>query len=210
MLFLMVAVFAKSCTGSRFHEIAGVVLVFLFVVHHVLNRRWCLTFFKGKYGLRRILSNIVNSILLVAILLTTITAVPISGTVFAFLDIDNGMLVSQIHVMSGVWLLILVSVHLGLRWKMVLVCVRARFIGTSVGVWCVLRLLVLFFVFCGIYASCRRNIGSKLVMYYTFDFSRGENFWTSFAFDYFAIIILYASITHYAIRLINDKDNDNT
>lgn len=50
MTILMIVVMSYQATGNLFHEVAGVILLILFVVHNILNRKWYKNILKGKYS----------------------------------------------------------------------------------------------------------------------------------------------------------------
>jgi len=48
---------AYRFNGNTFHEVAGISLFVLFIVHNILNRRWYKTIFRGKMNICRILNS---------------------------------------------------------------------------------------------------------------------------------------------------------
>ena len=54
MTVLLPFLMAYSLIGEAFHEVVGTAIFVLFIVHHLLNRRWYGALFKGKYNARRI------------------------------------------------------------------------------------------------------------------------------------------------------------
>lgn len=86
--------------SNEYHEILGICLFILFIIHHILNIRWYKTIFKGKYTFTRVLFIIVNFLLLLTILGIFISAVLISAHVFQFLNIPTANLGRQLHLFS--------------------------------------------------------------------------------------------------------------
>jgi hypothetical protein len=88
----------------------------LLIVHHILNRKWSASLFKGKYGAYRIVSTAVNALLLVSIVLTAVCGISMSAHAVPFL---YGMLpvsfVRQFHLAMSDWSFVLMGVHLGLH-----------------------------------------------------------------------------------------------
>lgn len=60
---------AYSLIGEMFHEIVGTLIFFLFIIHHVLNRKWSVFLFKGKCSAGRIFRTVVNALLFVFMIL---------------------------------------------------------------------------------------------------------------------------------------------
>ena len=69
MTVMMPLLMAYSLIGELFHEIAGSLIFILFIVHHILNRKWYSNVAKGKYNARRIFQTILNMLLLIFMIL---------------------------------------------------------------------------------------------------------------------------------------------
>ena len=61
VLFLLMGM---HLTGQMWHEISGTVCFGLFVVHHILNRRWLKGLLKGKYPALRVMQTQSSSLML--------------------------------------------------------------------------------------------------------------------------------------------------
>lgn len=72
---------AYKATGNAVHEVLGMFLFVLFFLHTILNWRWYAALPKGTYNKRRIISTVVNLLLLVCMLATIATVPVISRTV---------------------------------------------------------------------------------------------------------------------------------
>jgi hypothetical protein len=118
MAVLVLIVMDYRFIGNTIHEILGLLATSLFIVHNaVWNRRWYLTIFKGKMNLHRLLNMVVNLLLLVMMLLLIVTAVLISQTIFSMVSFNGNIVAHQLHRMAAYWCFILVSIHLGLHWE---------------------------------------------------------------------------------------------
>lgn len=198
---VMLVVMAYQLTENSTHEVLGLLLLLLFIIHQFLNRQWYQHLFQGRYTTRRIIGITVNLFMLLAILTIITTALPISRTVFAFLKIQNGMLVAQIHIFAAYWLFILLSIHLGLHGDTIINKLE-RSAGTKTLeknflLRIALRMLILVIAIYGMYSSGNRNIGSKLIMYSTFDTWRLNDSLLGFLTDYLSIMLLYFSGAYY-------------
>ena len=93
--------------------------------HHALNFGWHRSLFRGKYMPVRAMQTLVNPLLLAAMLGTMVSAVILSREVFAFLLISGGIALARpMHIFCSFWSFVLMALHLGLHWKMVLGMVR--------------------------------------------------------------------------------------
>lgn len=117
LLFLM----GYHFWGEALHEWVGAGMFILFIVHHILNRNWYKTLFKGKYHAMRILTLCIDFLVLVSMLAQMYSGIVMSRYVFDFLPSIGGMsLARRLHILGAYWGYILMSLHLGLHWNMVL------------------------------------------------------------------------------------------
>lgn len=116
MLVLLVLMYRKQVISLAFHEIGGLALIGLFVVHHLVNMRWIgavtrRLFAKETPGLVRA-RYLVDVLLLVSFLAVGITGVLISKTLFSFRIAGNA---KTLHYFASAISIILMGVHLGLH-----------------------------------------------------------------------------------------------
>lgn len=102
-------------TEWRLHECLGTAMCVGVVLHHVINRRWFLSLGKGKYNLARVLTTVVDMLLLVDVVLLLVSGVCISLYVFAWTNLCDLHLpaMQQLHLCAGYWALVLMGLHLG-------------------------------------------------------------------------------------------------
>ena len=55
MTLLIIFVMSYQAVENVFHEIAGILLFLLFLIHNILNRKWYKNILRGKYTRFRIL-----------------------------------------------------------------------------------------------------------------------------------------------------------
>ena len=121
LLFLM----GYQFWGEAPHGWVGAGMFLLFVAHHLLNGRWHKTLFKGKYSALRTVTLCVDLLLLLAMLAQMYSGIVMSRYVFAFLPGTGGMsLARRLHILGAYWGFLLMSVHLGLHWNMILGMLR--------------------------------------------------------------------------------------
>ncbi|WP_233426204.1 DUF4405 domain-containing protein [Paenibacillus massiliensis] len=209
MTILMVVEMAYHFTGNMFHEIFGVSIFILFIIHNILNRKWYQSIFKGKMNIRRVLTITINLLLLVTMAVLIISAIPISRTVFAFIPIENGIIVRQIHTLAAYWGLILIALHIGMHWIMIIGAARKLTGITDKNKirTIALRVFAVLIVVYGVQASLDRNVGPKLILYYTFDnWEQNSNqSGMKVLLDHLMIMGIYIAGTHYALKLIPKK-----
>ena len=117
LLFLM----GYQFWGDVAHEWAGAGMLVLFMIHHLLNLGWHKNLLRGKYNPSRILMLIINILLFADMLGLMISGILLSNHVFAFPGIRGGLSLARLlHMASAYWGFVLMSLHLGLHWGMIL------------------------------------------------------------------------------------------
>ena len=116
MLVLLVLMYKKQVISLSFHEIGGLALIGLFVIHNLLNARWIgattrKIFSKATPGMVRA-RYIVDVLLLVSFLTVGITGVLINKTLFAIHVAGNA---KTLHYFAAGLSILLMGVHLGLH-----------------------------------------------------------------------------------------------
>lgn len=197
---------AYYITGNMVHEVVGVVVLLLFIVHNFLNRRWYKSIFKGKHNLRRILQIGINLIFLVTMIVMMISALLISNELFPFIPINNDMILRQIHVQTAYWGFIIMAVHIGLSWEIIINSVRrmTRITGTSRIRTIALRILAVLIVAYGVQSSFEGEMGSKLFIYNPFGWFT-DNSTLRFLIDHLSIMGIYVCGTHYTLKFIHKQ-----
>ena len=96
LLFLM----GYQLWGDAAHEWAGAGMLVLFIAHHLLNLNWHKGLFRGKYTAARILMNVIDLALFIAMFCLMASGIIMSRHVFAFLPIDSGMGIARLMHMA--------------------------------------------------------------------------------------------------------------
>ena len=204
MTVLLLCQMAYMLIGEAAHEWMGAAMFVLFLLHHVLNWRWYRNLVKGKYTALRILQTVVDFLVLLAMIGLMVSGIMLSREVFAFLPIRGGMGFARIlHMLAAYWGFILMSVHLGLHWGMIMGMARkiGRVSPSRVRTW-IVRLFALAVSGFGIYAFLKNNIADYLFVRSQFVFFDMEQSLYLFFAEYLAMMGLWACIAYYAARLI--------
>ena len=101
MPIMMITLMAYQLIGKAYHEYAGTVLFIIFIIHNILNIKWYSNLFKGSYTPYRILSTIINILLLITMILLMISGIIMSEYTFSFLNINSGMAISRLIHLSA-------------------------------------------------------------------------------------------------------------
>jgi formylglycine-generating enzyme required for sulfatase activity/flavodoxin len=98
------------------HEWSGITMTALVIAHQLLNRRWYVALFKGRYAAYRRLMTAVDLVLLCCLALTAFCGMSMSEYAVPFLYWERGVsFVRRTHLSVSHWAFVLMGVHLGLH-----------------------------------------------------------------------------------------------
>lgn len=194
LLFLM----GYHLWGEILHEWVGAGMLVLFIAHHILNEKWHKTLFKGKYNAMRTVTLVIGFLVLASMLAQMYSGIVMSRYVFSFLPIHGGMAVARrLHILASYWGFLLMSLHLGLHWNMILSMVKKKLPKSSkVGKYLLLLAGALIAVY-GVFAFIKRDFPTYLFLRSEFVFlDYAEPIW-SFYLDYFCLMGLWVFLAHF-------------
>lgn len=202
MTALFFIMLSYQLTEDTMHETIGVIVFVLFIVHHFLNRNWYKALVKGRYTVVRIIRTIVNMLLLAAILGIMISSLSISQVVIPFSKWIDIPYAREIHMFCAYWAFILIAVHIGLHWSIIIGMVCKKSKEKEPGFWknWSAKIAAVFIALYGIYAFVKREIGSYLLLHNSFAFWDFEEWAGWFFIDLFAVMGLCVFLTYYIIR----------
>ncbi len=115
MYILFVILMGHHITENLIHEILGIIMLILFIIHNILNISFYKTLFKGKYNFKRICLTSIDILLLICFIGIIVSSINISSEVFGFLNIHTMSWGLKLHMLSTSWGFIIMSIHLGLH-----------------------------------------------------------------------------------------------
>lgn len=204
LLFLM----GYHLWGEALHEWVGAGMLLLFIVHHILNGHWHKTLFKGKYSVLRIITLFVDLLVLLAMLAQMYSGIVMSRYVFDFLPSIGGMsLARRLHILGAYWGFLLMSLHLGLHWNMILGMFRkAARIKSSSKIRSIIAFIIgLAIAGYGVWAFIGRDFPTYLFLKSEFVFLDYSEPKILFYIDYLALMGLCIFIAHYSTRNISER-----
>lgn len=193
--------------GDAAHEWVGAGMLLLFILHHILNLNWHKRLFQGKYNPMRILTLCVDILVFAAMLALMYSGIVMSRHVFAFLPIESGIaLARRLHILGAYWGFLLMSLHLGLHWNMIIGMIKKRIhLKPSKA-----RNIVLFVLSClvagyGVFVFVKRDFITYLFLRSEFVFLNYEEPVPLFYLDYLALMGLCIFVAHYGSRMLRKK-----
>lgn len=165
MALALLFMYKKGVFGLEFHEVAGVAVCLLFMVHILLNRKWVVAATKSLFSKetsgRVRTCYIVDLLIALSFLGLLVTGLGISKVVFkpiAFL----GNAGNPYHFLFGGLSLILLGVHLGLHWDWIKASVLKFYARSPKWVHKVLTLIAIAFSGFGVYSLVNSSMGRWL------------------------------------------------
>ena len=200
--------------GEAAHEWIGAGMFVILIIHHILNRRWTTHIGKGKYTPVRIMQTILVCLLVISILGSMVSGILLSRHIFDFINIRGiSALAGRVHMTCAYWGFVLMSLHLGIHWRMILSAAGKQPLRSDQGktgyrrTW-ILRILGAAVALYGAYAFVKRNIAGYLflqVHFVFFDYSEPVIF---YILDYAAVMGLLVFLGYYlnkGLQSINRK-----
>lgn len=194
--------------GDVAHEWVGVAMFVLFLAHHILNAGWWRSLTKGKYTPTRVFGLVIDLLVLAAMLGLMISGVLLSNHVFAFLPISGSLGFARLlHMASAYWGFVLMALHLGLHWNMILGMARRAAGGRPAGRGrrAVLNILGAAIALYGLAAFFRRSLPVYMLVqtqFVFFDFGEPP---LLFYLDYLAMMGAFIWLAHFAGKLLRPK-----
>ena len=189
--------------GEAAHEWIGMGMLVLFVIHHILNRRWIRNLGMGRYTPLRILQTVLAALILACMLGSMASGILLSRYLFALLRIRGVYrLAGSMNILCAYWGLVLMSLHLGLHRGMVTGMAGRWFAKPSALRKWGARAAALAVAVYGVYAFGKRAIGSYMLLQSHFVFFDYEEPLLLFLLDYVAVMGLFVWLGYYLTRLL--------
>lgn len=200
LLFLM----GYQFWGEAPHEWVGVGMFVLFILHHILNASWHKALLKGKFSAPRIFTLCIDVLVLISMLAQVYSGIAMSRHVFSFLPSGGMALARRLHILGAYWGFLLMSLHLGLHWNMILgiarkaTRVKSRSKARSIAAF-VIALVIAGY---GIQALIGRDFVTYLFLRSEFVFLDYSESKILFYMDYLALMGLCIFVAHYSVKLL--------
>ena len=203
MTICLLLLMPYSLISETAHEWIGMVMLVLFISHHILNRKWLLSIGKGKYNAFRVIQTVLVIIMFVLMIGAMVSGILLSNHIFKGLEISGSyMTARQIHMFCAYWGLVVMSFHLGLHWNIVVVMAGRLWENPSAIRKWVARAVAIVISGYGLYAFYRRQIGDYLLMRMHFVFYDYEEGVFPFLIDYLAVMVGITLIGYYGGLLL--------
>ena len=160
MYIIFIVLMGHHITENKIHEILGIVMFILFIIHNLLNIKFYKTIFKGKYNLKRLFLTSIDVLLLICFIGTIISSINISSDVFNSLKIQTKSWGLKLHMLSTSWGFIMMSIHLGLHLNQLLNKINTKMKKSTFEY--IYYLLFVVLIIYGIYSFIKQNYISDM------------------------------------------------
>ena len=212
MMVCLMLLMAYELIGTAAHEWIGISMFVLFVLHHVLNRKWSSSIWKGRYTSFRILQTALVIAVLLCMIGSMVSGMILSRHVFVFLPIHSGQGQDRtLHLLCSYWGFVFMSLHLGLHWNRMIGMVKKQFhVSSHLCVW-IFRAAAAGIAVDGALAFGKREIGSYMLLRNEFVFFNFEEPLIFFFLDYLAVMGFFVFLGYYFsvfLKWMSRKRND--
>lgn len=119
LLFLM---YSKNVINISFHELGGLIVCGLFIIHMGLNRKWIVVISKRLFDkslrTKTKIGYVVNLMLLISMSFIAVSGIMISKTLFNG-AMNGGGFWKMGHYFASAMAIIFVGIHIGLHWSFI-------------------------------------------------------------------------------------------
>lgn len=195
MTIIFVMLMCNQLTGVFAHEILGVSVIVLFILHQILNRNFYKSLFKGKYNKLRIAFLIINILLLIMMIIMIFSSLMVSEHLFRGLHFGSNYLGRVLHIISAYSIYMLIGLHLGLHYNTLIKLKKENKIILNV-------FLILFALVFGINGFIKKEFIQKITLQSFFPLYSEDNA-IMIIIDYVAILIMFVVIGYGILNLLS-------
>lgn len=198
MTVVLLLLMTYELIGQAEHEWLGIGMFALFVLHHVLNGRWCRYMRKGRYTAWRIMQTALVVLVLLSMIGSMVSGVILSRHALSFLPISGGRAFARsLHMVAAYGGFVFMSLHLGFHWSMMVGMVGKLVKKPSeIRKWA-LRAVAALIAGYGVYAFVKRDIGGYMLLKSQFVFFDFEEPLILFLLDYITAMELFVFVGYY-------------
>lgn len=198
MTVVLLLLMTYELVGQAAHEWLGIGMFVLFVLHHVLNGKWCSHALKGRYTAWRIMQTALVVLVLLSMIGSMVSGVILSRHALSFLPISGGRAFARrLHMIAAYGGFVCMSLHLGVHWSMMMGMARKLVKQPSVIRTWVLRAVAALIAGYGMYAFVKRDIGGYMLLKSQFVFFDFEEPLILFLLDYITAMELFVFVGYY-------------
>lgn len=196
MLVLMLLVFSKAFLAAIYHEIIGVILLILFIIHLILNITYIKSIFKGNFKAKGIIMLFINIIFFITFLASIILGVLSSQELLKFLNVGS-FVASKLHKIISYICIVVLGIHLGVNFNFMFGKIE-KIIKNNIIKYFISVLIIAY----GIYSFIRLKLFYHIIGTYQFGVVEGNIYIN--VIRYFFVIMMFTIIMNYLYKKIKN------
>ena len=189
MFILMLMEFSRIYTGSFIHEIMGITLFILVIIHLFLNNNYLLNIPKTKYNLSKLIMLIINILLFGSFILTSIFGILSSNEILTFLNMHS-LSIIKLHKIFSYITLIIIGLHIGINFNLMFGKLTKLIKNKIINY--ILSIIITIF---GIYSFIKVDFWNHLIGEYGFGNNNGNIIIN--IIEYLSIVMMISIIMNY-------------
>lgn len=197
MAVVFIMLMCNQITGIFAHEILGISVIVLFIIHQILNINYYKNILKGKYNKLRIAYLIIDILLLIMMIVMILSATFISRYTLKFLNLSNDSLGRELHILSAYSIYMLIGLHIGLHYNSIVKLKKENKIVLNI-------FMCLFAIVFGIQGFIKKEFINKLTLQNLYPIYSEQNF-LMILIDYIGILIMFVMVGYGIYNLLKLK-----
>ena len=182
------------------HEIIGIVLLILVVIHLLLNKSYLKNITKGKYNFKRILVLIINVLFMLTFFVSMICGILSSQDLLKFISVDN-LIIIKLHKILSYFCLVFMGLHLGINFNSMFGKLFIK-IKNKIIIYISYLIVIIF----GIYSWINLEFWNHLIGRYGFGVVSGNIFIN--ILEFISVVLMITILTNIIYKRIGDNKNE--
>ena len=205
MTLALPCLMAYELIGQETHEILGLCMVGLFILHHAINWQWHRNLFRGKYTAYRAVLTVLDVLVIIVFIDQAVTGIMMAKHVFPDLPhVGRRSFARVLHLLGAYWGFTICCLHAGMHMTGM---IRKWTHKTGMA-----RILPAALALCvsgyGVYAFIKRGLPKYMMLREQFVFFDFDEPLAWFFLDYIAILLtlmLLGSLLGYGLQKMRRK-----
>lgn len=194
LLFIFILLeFSRGYMEPVFHEIFGIILMVLAILHLILNKNYIKNIPKGKYNTSRMIMLVINIGFMIFFFVSLLFGLLSSQDLLTFLNINNFTII-KLHKVFGYLSLIFMGLHLGINLNRLFDKLTNKINKYF------MMIIEMIIIGLGIYSFIKLDIWKHMIGEYGFSITEGNIIIN--LLEYLSIILEITIVTHNLYKFI--------
>lgn len=200
LLIFITLEFSKGYMNPLYHEIFGIILIILLLIHLILNKNYLKNISKGKYNLSRTIMLTINTLFMLTFILSLLFGILSSEVLLKSFNIGSFTII-KLHKICAYMSIIIMGFHLGINFNAMFSKITKRIKNKSL-----LHITKLIIILYGIYSFIRLDILKHILGTYGFSIIEGNILIN--IFEYLSIVMMIVLVMNRIYNKIKKGDKN--